>query len=156
VPRRRSILAAPLAPLAPLAAVVLVAAGLAMAARPEPPRLLASQATPAPGSPVAMPAATPTAATANASPVADLAPFVVVDIVGRDYAPKGITIDAGTTVYWVNEDGNAHTATAHDGAFDSGNMSRGAVYDFTFDAPGRYEYGCDYHLDMGGSVTVTR
>lgn len=95
--------------------------------------------------------------TAGASPAAATpaaSPFAVVQIVGRDYAPKGITIDVGTTVYWVNEDGNAHTATAFDGAFDSGNLSRGAIFAFTFAAPGRYDYGCDYHLDMGGSVTV--
>ena len=34
-------------------------------------------------------------------------------------------------------------------------MSRGAVYSVAFEEPGRYPYGCDYHLDMGGSVMVT-
>ena len=100
-------------------------------------------------------AAAPVSADPVASPVAEVVPFVVVDIFGPDYAPKGIMIDVGTTVYWVNEDGNAHTATAFDGAFDSGNMSRGAVYSVAFEEPGRYPYGCDYHLDMGGSVMVT-
>ncbi len=137
-----------------IAGVVLVGVGLPVAAgrlpdlaKAQPATLTVSHASPA--------AAAPVLADSAASPVAEVAPFVVVDIVGRDYAPKGLTVERGTTVFWVNEDGNAHTATAFDGAFDSGNMSRGAVYSVAFEEPGRYPYGCDYHLDMGGSVTVT-
>ena len=117
-----------------------VLGGLPLAGVPQLPRGVAQDGG---ATPRATPGATPEAS-----------PFVVVDIVGRDYDPKGVTIDAGTTVYWVNEDSNAHTATAFEGEFDSGNLSRGAVYAHTFDEPGRYAYGCAYHLDMGGSVAV--
>ncbi len=128
-----------------------VLGGLLLAGVPQLPPLVAQDGG-ANGTPwAATPVATPRA-TLGATPEAS--PFVVVDIVGRDYDPKGVTIDAGTTVYWVNEDGNAHTATAFEGEFDSGNLSRGAVYAHTFDEPGRYAYGCAYHLDMGGSVAV--
>jgi plastocyanin len=109
---------------------------------------LAAAATPGADAPtVASPVAATPAATATD-------PFVVVDIVGRDYHPKAVSIEPGTTVYWVNRDGNGHTASAVDGPFDSGNMSAGDVYEFTFDEPGNFPYDCKYHHDMGGTVIV--
>lgn len=135
---------------AQIAAVAVAAiAGVAIAAAAGGSHQLAASTS----SPVASPLASP-AASSLSEPSAE-APFAVVEIAGRDYEPGGLTVERGTTVYWVNKDGNAHTATDHDGAFDSGNLSAGAVWSFTFDEPGRYAYGCDYHLDMAGSVRVT-
>jgi plastocyanin len=66
------------------------------------------------------------------------------------YLPREITIPAGTTVIWVNDEQPKHTATADDGAFDSGDQSLGDSYSYTFDEPGSYPYFCRYHGDEGG------
>lgn len=66
------------------------------------------------------------------------------------FLPRAITIPAGTTVIWVNDEQPKHTATADDSAFDSGDQSLGDSYSYTFDTPGSYAYFCRYHGDRGG------
>ena len=66
------------------------------------------------------------------------------------FLPREITIPAGTTVIWVNDEQPKHTATADDGSFDSGDQRLGDSYSFTFDSPGSYPYFCRYHGDEGG------
>jgi hypothetical protein len=72
------------------------------------------------------------------------------------YTPDNITVVLGVnnTVQWVNNDSMAHTVTAVDGSFDSGNMNAGARFTHTFTQPGTYNYLCVYHHWMHGSVTV--
>lgn len=66
------------------------------------------------------------------------------------FLPSQITIPAGTTVTWVNDEIAKHTATADDGLFDSGNQDLGNSFSFTFTEPGTYLYFCRYHGDVGG------
>jgi plastocyanin len=72
------------------------------------------------------------------------------------YTPTDITVVVGVnnTVTWVNNDNMAHTVTASDGSFDSGNLNPGAAYVHTFTSPGIYHYICTYHIWMQGTVTV--
>ena len=49
----------------------------------------------------------------------------------------------------------AHTATAEEGAFDTGNIDPGASATVTFDAPGTYTYVCTDHSSMTGVIVVT-
>ena len=72
------------------------------------------------------------------------------------YTPDNITVVLGVnnTVQWVNNDSMAHTVSAVDGSFDSGNMKAGAIFTHTFTQPGTYQYLCVYHHWMHGSVTV--
>jgi len=72
------------------------------------------------------------------------------------YTPTDITVVIGVnnTVKWVNNDNMAHTVTASDGSFDSGNLNPGALYVHTFTSPGVYHYICSYHYWMQGTVTV--
>jgi plastocyanin len=72
------------------------------------------------------------------------------------YTPTNITVVIGVnnTVKWVNNDNMAHTVTATDGNFDSGNLNPGATYVHTFTSPGVYTYLCSYHNWMRGTVTV--
>ena len=67
-----------------------------------------------------------------------------------------LTIAAGTMVEWTNEDSMAHTVTASNGAFDSGNLDQGAKYSFTFTQEGTYSYVCKYHSNMKGQIVVTK
>ena len=66
-----------------------------------------------------------------------------------------ITVPVGTTVVWTNDDTTAHTVTAADKSFDSGNMDQGASFSFTFTKAGTFSYVCTYHANMKGTVTVT-
>ena len=77
-----------------------------------------------------------------------------VEVKIEDYAfdEKTITVKAGTTVVWENYDSAPHTVTG-DG-LDSGKMSKGDTYEFTFTEPGTYEYYCAYHPSMTAKVIV--
>ena len=66
-----------------------------------------------------------------------------------------ITVTAGTEVVWTNLDGAGHTASAREGAFDSGGtLERGQSFSFTFHQPGDYQFYCEIHPSMTGTVVV--
>ena len=62
----------------------------------------------------------------------------------------------GGRVVVTNTDDASHTLTAVDGSFDSGTLAPGDSYEFTADEPGTFEYRCEIHPSMTGSITVTR
>jgi plastocyanin len=73
------------------------------------------------------------------------------------FKPAHITIKQGTRVTWINKDMTKHTATANNGAFDSGILRPGQSYSHTFKTAGRTnKYHCEIHHSMRGSVTVKR
>ncbi|MFP5331129.1 MAG: plastocyanin/azurin family copper-binding protein [Acidimicrobiia bacterium] len=61
----------------------------------------------------------------------------------------------GDTVTVRNDDSIAHTWTAVGGAFDSGTLGNGATFTFTFDSPGTFDYICQIHPSMKGSITIS-
>lgn len=70
------------------------------------------------------------------------------------FSPATLTITAGDTVTWTNEDQLEHTATSTAGAFDSGLLGQGESYSFTFTTPGTYAYLCTPHPSMTGQIVV--
>jgi plastocyanin len=79
-----------------------------------------------------------------------------VVIQGFSFNPAHITVKRGTRVTWINRDMTKHTATASNGAFDSGVLRPGQSYSHTFKTAGRTnKYHCEIHPFMRGSVTVT-
>ena len=76
------------------------------------------------------------------------------------YIPSLVTINAGDTVEWINSDTAAHTVTGGSpadgpsGVFDSSLVLGGAVYAFTFEEAGNYDYFCMVHPWMVGNVQV--
>jgi plastocyanin len=70
------------------------------------------------------------------------------------FSPPMLTITAGDTVTWTNEDSVAHTATSTTGVFDSGDLALGASFSFTFTTPGTYTYLCTPHPSMTGQIVV--
>jgi len=78
-----------------------------------------------------------------------------VDIVDFNYKPANLQVKAGTTVTFTNSDTFAHTVTAKDKSFDSGNMDEGATFEHTFAEAGTFEYLCAIHNSMTGKVTVS-
>jgi predicted lipoprotein with Yx(FWY)xxD motif/plastocyanin len=75
---------------------------------------------------------------------------VKVDLKNFAFAPKTLTVAPGTTVVWTNGDSAAHTVTADDGSFESGNLNHGATFKFTFSKAGTFAYYCTYHGGKGG------
>ncbi len=71
------------------------------------------------------------------------------------FAPPTLTIPVGTTVTFVNDDDVAHTVTATDKSFDSGNMDKGAKWTHTFNTAGTFAYFCTYHPFMKAKIVVT-
>ena len=79
-----------------------------------------------------------------------------VSIQGFAFGPSSLTIDTGDSVTWTNNDGTTHTATSTSGpaSFDSGGISGGATFTFSFTTAGTYDYRCDIHTSMTASITV--
>lgn len=71
------------------------------------------------------------------------------------FAPQAVTVPAGTTITWTNEDSAPHTATALDGAFDTGTLKQGHSSTITFAKAGTFSYICSIHPFMKGTVVVT-
>ncbi len=104
--------------------------------------------------PTDQPDASSTAAAEATPEGGDAAGGTSVSIVSFAFDPASVTIDAGTTVTWTNNDTVPHTVTATDGSFNSGNLNPGESFSFTFDEAGTFDYICNYHPNMTGTVIV--
>jgi len=93
---------------------------------------------------------------AAAEPQADVpaAALAVIHIRNLAYSMGRLTIAAGTTVEWVNDDPVAHTVVATTGTFDSGLFEPGTSWRRIFTEPGTYEYTCQPHPFMKGTIVV--
>jgi plastocyanin len=74
-----------------------------------------------------------------------------VSISNFQFTPGTVTVKSGDTVTWINKEG-AHTVTADDGSWMSGNLSSGKSFSRKFDSPGKYPYHCEYHSSEGGRM----
>lgn len=120
--------------------------------------ILCTPTTPIPTS-TATTTATPTTtatATATTTGVGGMA-FVVM----RTFAfePSTLTVTRGTTVRWTNIDSITHTVTsgapgALTNVFRSNQMAPGATFEFTFPNTGTFQYFCENHPQMTGTITV--
>jgi plastocyanin len=97
-----------------------------------------------------------------------------VEAISIKFMPETITIEAGTTLRWVNSETITHTITSGaftdvdpdtgirgdeqpDGLFDvtlAPKGDDGDTFEFTYDEPGTYQYYCDIHLGMNAVVIV--
>ena len=68
------------------------------------------------------------------------------------YSPNPIVVKAGATITVTNDDGTAHTLTADDESFDTGDLDGGAKGTITVGVPGTYAYHCDIHNYMTGTI----
>ena len=82
---------------------------------------------------------------------------VIID--NMAFNPASVTIATGDTVKWTNKMAMAHTATADNDEFDSGNIKpNGGTFTHTFPTShpsGSVPYHCEIHPFMTGTVAVT-
>lgn len=98
-------------------------------------------------------------ATPEAAAMADhqMAASDAVEVAIKDlaYNPATLTVPVGSTVTWTNDDTVPHTVTAKDrAALQSGTLDAGQTYRETFDDPGTFDYFCEFHANMKGSIIV--
>ena len=61
------------------------------------------------------------------------------------FDPEPIVVDAGCTVRWTNTVPTQHDTVSDDALWDSGNLSDGESFSYTFNTPGTYLYSCTLH-----------
>jgi plastocyanin len=98
------------------------------------------------------------AAVALAALVPGAAAFaaVPVDMQFQAFAPNAVDVLPGETVEWTNISSRAHTVTADDDSFDSGEVEGGDRFQVAFDTLGSHPYHCRLHPGMAGEVDVQR
>jgi plastocyanin len=77
-----------------------------------------------------------------------------ISIKNMAFSVSTLQIAAGTVVKWTNNDNIAHTVTANDGSFDSGNIAPSGSFTKVFNTAGAFAYHCSIHPMMTGSVVV--
>jgi plastocyanin len=77
-----------------------------------------------------------------------------VNIDNFAFAPATLTVTAGTTVTWKNEDDSPHRIGDKDGTFKSAALDTDDTFSHTFGAPGEYPYICTIHPYMVGKIIV--
>ena len=78
-----------------------------------------------------------------------------VSIKNMAFNPGSLSVTAGSTVTWNNNDTTIHTVTADDGSFNSGNIAIGATYSKVVSSAGTFSYHCILHPEMTGKIVVT-
>jgi plastocyanin len=82
-----------------------------------------------------------------------------VSLKNIQFNPKSITVAAGGTVKWTNDDSVSHDVTKTGGpgpkfSSGTGNLANGATYKHVFAKAGTYQIVCTVHPGMTQTVTV--
>jgi plastocyanin len=79
-----------------------------------------------------------------------------ITISNYSFSPMSITVKPGATIKVTNKDAVAHTLTASDGKFNTGDINHNQTKLFTAPTtPGKYDYICSIHQYMMGTITVS-
>jgi amicyanin len=71
------------------------------------------------------------------------------------FSPETITVKAGSTVTWTNNDSVDHTVTFDGNTVSSSDLGMNDTFSHAFPTPGTYHYICTIHPFMHGTVIVT-
>jgi len=77
-----------------------------------------------------------------------------VSIADMRFQPEMLTVAAGDTVVWVNNDLVPHTATSETRAFDSKTIPPDKSWRYTVRTKGDIVYVCTFHPTMKATVRV--
>jgi plastocyanin len=99
-------------------------------------------------------AALPELTAAGEAVIAAAASPATVKIDNFTFAPATLTVTAGTTVTWKNEDDSPHRIGDNNGTFKSAALDTDDTFSHTFAALGEYPYICTIHPYMAGKIIV--
>src|ERR1700719_1856911 len=99
-------------------------------------------------------AAVPKLTAAGEGVVQAAASPTTIDIDNFAFTPAALTVTAGTTVTWKNEDDSPHRIGDQNGTFKSAALDTDDTFSHTFAAPGEYPYICTIHPYMAGKIIV--
>src|SRR3712207_5266218 len=91
---------------------------------------------------------------AQATPHGDSVVILGVAMEDNAFVPTTVITPVGTSVIWHNTGTTRHTATADNGAFDTGRVDPGAQATYTFTTPGTYTYHCTFQPKMVGQIVI--
>jgi plastocyanin len=98
----------------------------------------------------------PMAAQAGNAPAASTAVATdSVSIKNFAFSPATVTVTAGSTVVWTNDDSIQHDITFNGGSIVSNVLNHNDTFSHTFPTAGTYHYICSIHPFMHGTVIVT-
>jgi plastocyanin/FtsP/CotA-like multicopper oxidase with cupredoxin domain len=78
-----------------------------------------------------------------------------VQISSTGFSPSTITIKAGDTVNWTNQDSFAHTVAGDDHSWTTPMLTSGKSFSRVFSSPGTIPYHCHIHPEMTATIQVT-
>jgi len=93
-------------------------------------------------------------AVADMAKAAPVPPAAAVTIGNFTFKAPVVTVKAGTTVTWTNDDDIPHTVVSRDGVFKSKVLDTGDRFSFTFAKSGQFGYFCSLHPHMTGTIVV--
>src|SRR5258707_1740216 len=70
------------------------------------------------------------------------------------FSPNPLTVPAGSTIRWTNQDDIPHNVVSDDKSFKSKALDTDETFTYTFTKPGTYTYFCSIHPKMTGKVVV--
>jgi plastocyanin len=85
---------------------------------------------------------------------ATAASTATINIENFKFLPPALTVTAGTTVTWKNEDDSPHRIGGKSGTFTSPALDTDGTFARTFTTPGEYSYICMIHPYMVGTIIV--
>lgn len=89
-----------------------------------------------------------------AAKAADQMGSAAVKIDNFSFGPATLTVAAGTTVTWTNNDDVPHTVVSDDKLFKSKALDTDDKFSYTFIKAGTYDYFCSVHPKMTAKVVV--
>jgi plastocyanin len=99
--------------------------------------------------------AMPPAAVGNAANASAAVATEAVQIKNFAFSPATITVRAGATVVWTNDDAIQHDVTFDSGGIASSVLNHSDTFSHTFATAGTYHYICSLQPFMHGTVIVT-
>lgn len=85
---------------------------------------------------------------------ADQSGSTAVKIDNFSFGPPTLTVSAGTTVTWTNNDDVPHTVVSDEKLFKSKALDTDDKFSYTFTKPGTYNYFCSVHPKMTAKIVV--
>jgi plastocyanin len=70
------------------------------------------------------------------------------------FSPQQVTVSAGTTIVWVNDDDVPHTVVGAHQEFRSKALDTSDRFSFTVTKAGEVDYFCSVHPMMTGTIIV--